>query len=157
MDKQNLQGRSEMDKERIREVAKELDDTLETKDIESIVSFFADDCEIELLGTSVKGREGARSWLRWQFGHVAQYELIPVTIMIEGNVFFEEFLVKAKLPDGKALESRQAEVLIFDEDYKVTSLRLYFDRLDFADAVAKDPFSKFVVRRLIETSLKGLS
>ena len=145
-----------MDSERIRQVAKELDGTLETKDVESIVSFFADDCEIELLGTSVKGKEGARRWLRWQFGHVAEYQLVPVVIMIEENVFFEEFVVKAKLPNGTALESRQAEVLVFDEDYKVNSLRLYFDRLDFADAVAKDPVSRFAVRRLLRGSLKGL-
>jgi ketosteroid isomerase-like protein len=145
-----------MDTERIRQVAKELDDALETKNIERILPFFADDCEIQLLGIKVKGKEGARRWLRWQFGHVAEYELAPMVIMIEGNVFFEEFMVKARLPDGTELESKQAEVLVYNEDYKVTSLRLYFDRLDFADAVTRDPVSKFVVRRLVKTSLKGL-
>jgi ketosteroid isomerase-like protein len=146
-----------MDTERIRQVAKELDDTLETKNIERILSFFADDCEIQLLGIKVKGKDGARRWLRWQFGHVADYELVPIVIMIEGNVFFEEFVVKARLPDGTALESRQAEVLVYNEEYRVSSLRLYFDRLDFADAVARDPFSRFVVRRLVKASLKGLA
>jgi ketosteroid isomerase-like protein len=145
-----------METERIRQVAKELDNTLETKNIERILAFLADDCEIQLLGIKVKGKEGARRWLKWQFGHVAEYELIPVVIMIEGNVFFEEFLVKAKLPDGTSLESKQAEVLVYNQDYKVVSLRLYFDRLDFADAVARDPVTKFVVRTLIKTSLRGL-
>jgi ketosteroid isomerase-like protein len=145
-----------METERIRQVAKELDNTLETKNIERILAFLADDCEIQLLGIKVKGKEGARRWLKWQFGHVAEYELIPVAIMIEGNVFFEEFLVKAKLPDGTSLESKQAEVLVYNQDYKVVSLRLYFDRLDFADAVARDPVTKFVVRTLIKTSLRGL-
>ena len=146
-----------MDTERIRQVAKELDDTLETKNIERILSFFAHDCELLLLGIKVRGKEGARRWLRWQFGHVADYELVRIVIMIEGNVFFEEFVVKARLPDGTALESKQAEVLVYDEEYKVSSLRLYFDRLDFADAVARDPFSGFVVRRLVKASLKGLT
>jgi ketosteroid isomerase-like protein len=145
-----------METERIRQVAKELDNTLETKNIERILAFLADDCEIQLLGIKVKGKEGARRSLKWQFGHVAEYELIPVVIMIEGNVFFEEFLVKAKLPDGTSLESKQAEVLVYNQDYKVVSLRLYFDRLDFADAVARDPVTKFVVRTLIKTSLRGL-
>jgi hypothetical protein len=76
--------------------------------------------------------------------------------MIEGNVFFEEFLVKARLPDGTELESKQAEVLVYNEDYKVKSLRLYFDRLDFADAVAKDPLSRMIIRKFIKMSLKGL-
>ena len=145
-----------MEAERIRAVAKALDDTLETKDNEKIVEFFADDCEVELLGVTLRGKNGVRKWLEWKYEHVAGYELVPVVIMIEGSVFFEEFIVKARLPDGTGLESKQAEVLVYDEDYKVKSLRLYFDRLDFADAVAKDPISRFIVRKLVKTSLKGL-
>lgn len=87
---------------------------------------------------------------------MAQYELVPVTIMIEGNAFFEEFVVKAKLSNGTALESRQAEVLVLDEDCKITSLSPYFDRLDFADAVGRDPVSRFFVRRLMGMSREGL-
>ena len=145
-----------MDAEKIRVVAKDLDDTLETKNNEKILEFFADDCEVELLGVTLKGKDGVRKWLDWKYQHVSNYELIPVIIMIEGDVFIEEFLVRAKLPDGTEVESKQAEVLVYDEDYKVKSLRLYFDRLDFADAVTKDPISKFIVRKLIKTSLRGL-
>ena len=145
-----------METERIRSVAKDLDDTLETKDNERIMEFFADDCEIELLGVTLKGKGGVRKWLDWKYEHVAGYELVPVVIMIEGNVFFEEFIVKARLPNGTELESKQAEVRIYDEDYKVKCLRLYFDRLYFADAVTKGPISRFIVRRLINMSIKGL-
>ena len=122
-----------MEIEIIREAAKELDDALETKDIQQILPFFTDDCEIELLGVMVRGKEGVRRWLTWQF------------------------IVNAILHDGTKTKSKQAEVLIYDENYKVNSLRLYFDRLDFADSVVKDPISKFIVRRLIKMSLKGLT
>jgi len=146
-----------MEIEIIREAAKELDDALETKDIQQILPFFTDDCEIELLGVMVRGKEGVRRWLTWQYKHVAEVSLVPVVILIEGNVFFEEFIVNAILHDGTKTKSKQAEVLIYDENYKVKSLRLYFDRLDFADSVVKDPISKFIVRRLIKMSLKGLT
>ena len=146
-----------MEIEIIREAAKELDDALETKDIQQILPFFTDDCEIELLGVMVRGKEGVRGWLTWQYKHVAEVSLVPVVILIEGNVFFEEFIVNAILHDGTKTKSKQAEVLIYDENYKVKSLRLYFDRLDFADSVVKDPISKFIVRRLIKMSLKGLT
>jgi ketosteroid isomerase-like protein len=139
----------------IREAAKDLDDALETRDIDTILPFFADDCEIELLGVRGRGREGVRKWLEWQYRHVAKLELVPVVIMIEGNVFFEEFVAKARLHDGSEVESKQAEVLVY-ENNKVTSLRLYFDRLDFANAVAKGFVSKFIVRRLISMSVAGL-
>ena len=146
-----------MEVEKIRQVAKELDDMLETKNIDQILPFFADDCEVELLGVKLNGKEGIRKWLNWQYAHVADYKLEPLNIIIEGNVFFEEFVVRAMLYNGKEAESKQTEVLIYNDDYKVRSLRLYFDRLDFAGAVAKDPVSKFLVRRLIKISLKGLT
>ena len=142
--------------EKIRQVAKDLDDTLETKNIEQILYFFADDCEIELLGVTVTGKEGAGRWLKWQFEHVKEVKLVPVVIMIEGDTFFEEFIVKARLHGGTEVQSKQAEVLVY-EDYKVKSLRLYFDRLDFADSIAKGLISKAVVRRLIKMSTKGLA
>ena len=142
--------------EAIRQVAKELDDALETKEVERILPFFAEDCEIELLGAKVTGREGAKRWLMWQFGHVATVRLVPVVIMIECDTFFEEFIVQATLHDGTQVESRQAEVLVYDRDLKVKSLRLYFDRLDFADALAKDVISRAIVRKVIARSLKGL-
>ena len=146
-----------MKTDKLREAAKELDVSLESKNIDQILPFFADDCEIELLGITVKGKEGVERWLKWQYEHVAKVKLVPVIIMTEGNVFFEEFVVNAKLHDGTKVESKQAEVLIYDENYKVKSLRLYFDRLDFANSVVKDPISKFIVRRLIKMSIKDLT
>ena len=141
--------------DRIREVAKDLDDALETRNIEEILPFFADDCEIELLGTKLTGKESVRKWLDWQYKHVAEVRLVPVVIMVEGSVFFEEFIVNARLHNGTEAQSKQAEVLVY-EDYKVKSLRLYFDRLDFAGSIAKDFVSRAIVRRLIKMSLAGL-
>ena len=140
---------------KIKDVAMDLDNALEKMNIDEILPFFADDCEILLLNIKLEGKEGARKWLNWLFKHIAEMKLEPIIIIVEGDVFFEEFIVKAKLHDGTLLESKQAEVLIY-ENYKIKSLRLYFDRLDFADAVAKDFISKGVVNMLIKRSLKGL-
>ena len=90
-----------MEVEKIRQVAKELDDMLETKNIDQILPFFADDCEVELLGVKLNSKEGIMKWLNWQYTHVADYRLEPVNIIIEGNVFFEEFVVRAMLYNGK--------------------------------------------------------
>lgn len=141
--------------EKIREVAMAFDGALTAKNMEEIVSAFADDCEIELLGIKLTGKKGVKNWVNWLFKHISGIEFIPVNIMVEGNIFFEEFVVKGTLQDGKILESKQAEVLIY-EGCKIKSLRIYFDRLDFADAVAGDPISKRVVGLLIKRSLDGL-
>ena len=141
--------------DRIKEIAMDFDNAIEARDIEQMVDAFADDCEIELMGITLKGKEGARKWSEWLFSSVPNIKFKPIIILIEGNVFFEEFLVTGTLPDGKVVESKQSEVLVY-ENSKIKSLRLYFDRLDFADLVALSFFSKKIVKMLKSRSLKGL-
>jgi hypothetical protein len=75
--------------------------------------------------------------------------------MIEGDTFFEEFLVEAELKSGVQLKVKQSEVLVYEAG-KVKSLRLYFDRLEFAEAVAHDPVSRALVKKIIALSVAGL-
>lgn len=145
----------EQEEDRIKEVAMDFDNAIESKNIDYMVSFFADDCEIELMGITLSGKEGARRWLEWLFDTLVEVKLKPVVIMVEGNVFFEEFILVGTLPNGKTVESKQSEVLVY-ENYKIKSLRVYFDRLDFADVVAEDFISRKIVKMLISRSLKGL-
>jgi ketosteroid isomerase-like protein len=141
--------------EKIRQAATELDNAIEIKDIDRIMSGFSDDCEIELLGIKLTGKEGLKKWIDWMYAHLAEIKFEPITIMVDGNVFFEEFILKGRLHDGTEVQSKQAEVLIF-ANYQVKSLRLYFDRMDFAHSVAKGIISKALVRRVVRESLKGL-
>jgi ketosteroid isomerase-like protein len=142
--------------EEIREVASAFDRALEDKDLKAIMEKFAEDCVIELLSVKLSGKEGARKWFDWLYKHVATLKLLPVTIMVEGNIFFEEFVVEATFYDGEKARSNQAEVLVF-ENSKIKSLRLYFDRLDFSSSVAKDVISKTIVKQLVKKSLEGLT
>lgn len=140
---------------RIKEVAMDFDNAIEARDVEQMVDAFADDCEIELMGITLKGKDGARKWSEWLCNSTPNIIFTPIIIMVEGNVFFEEFLVTGTLPNGTVVKSKQSEVLVY-ENYKIKSLRLYFDRLDFADLVAQGFFSKRVVNMLKSRSLKGL-
>jgi ketosteroid isomerase-like protein len=138
-----------------RKVAMAFDKALERKDLQAAVDMFVDDCEIELLGVKLSGKQGARKWLDWIYTHVAEIKFLPITIMLEDNTFFEEFIVEAKFHDGEEARSKQAIVLLF-ENLKIKSLRMYFDRLDFSSSVAKDVISKTIVRELVKKSLEGL-
>lgn len=142
--------------EEIRSVAMALDEALESKDLQAVIEKFADDCEIELLSVKLLGKEGVRQWFNWIYTHVDEIEFLPVIIMIEGNIFFEEYVVKAKFHDGEEARSKQTVVLVF-ENLKIKSLRMYFDRLDFSSSVAKDVISKTIVRELVKKSLEGLT
>ncbi len=67
----------------IRKAAVNLDNAIEKKDTEKILSSFSDDCEIELLGIKLKGKEGVRRWINWLYKHLAEVRFLPVTIMID--------------------------------------------------------------------------
>ena len=141
--------------EEARKVALALDNALENRDLQGVMDKFADDCEIELLGVKLFGKEGVRKWVNWMYEHVVELKFLPVTIMVEGTTFFEEFVVEAKFHDDEEARSKQTVVLEF-ENLKIKSLRMYFDRLDFSGAVAKDVVSKTIVKELIKKSLEGL-
>ena len=147
-------GREQSEKE-IRRYAKALDDAIEGGNVDEVMSYFSDDCEIELLGVKLSGKEGLRKAFDWIYKYLKDMVLVPITIMVDGDVFFEEFMVKAKVKGGKELQVKQAEVLVY-EDYKVKSLRLYFDRLELADAFTSNALERVMVRQLVKESLKGL-
>ncbi len=135
--------------------AKDFDDAIETRNVDRILPFFDEECTIELFGLTLRGHEGARKWLEWMFQHLSAISFDPIVIMVEGNVFFEEFVVNGTLYDGRHVQSKQAEVLIYEKSL-VKELRLYFDRLDFAESVATGWITRKIIKRLITASTKGL-
>jgi ketosteroid isomerase-like protein len=143
------------DSERIREVAMEFDNAIEARNIDAISESFTEDCEIELMGITLSGKEGVRKWVNWLFNSVPEIKFTPVVIMVNEGVFFEEFIVTSTLSNAKVVRSKQSEVLVY-ENYKIKSLRIYFDRLDFSDFVLRDFLSKRVVKMLKSRSLRGL-
>ena len=126
--------RSMQSESSIREAAAELDAALETGDLERVVRCFSDDCTIELLGVRLRGHAGVRRWLDWVFSHVERIEFSPRVISVDEGNFIEEFGVVGTLANGRQLESNWAEILTY-RDNLVTSLRLYFNPIDFAPAL----------------------
>ena len=130
---------SEQTAETIRVAATRLDDALERGDTEEVVACFAEDCEVELLGVRLCGRDGVRRWLRWMKARgIQSLWFTPRSIVVEGDVFVEEFLASLRMVDGRMVESRQSEVLVYENNL-VKSLRLYFDPMDFAEIHRHSP------------------
>lgn len=75
--------------------------------------------------------------------------------MLKVNIFFEEFVVYATLINWVNLRSKQSEVLEY-KDYKIRSLRLYFDRLELAQSLFKNPITSFLLGKIISKSIEDL-
>ena len=140
----------------IKRLAKALDDAIESKDIEELVSYFSNDCEVELLGIKLSGKEGLKKAIAWMFRYLREITLTPITIIVDENVFIEEFIVKAMTGKGEEIQTKQTEVLVYNGEYKVKSIRLYFDRLELAAAYVSNPLERFMVNWLTKASLRGL-
>ncbi|MFX1329595.1 MAG: hypothetical protein ACFE91_15820 [Promethearchaeota archaeon] len=75
--------------------------------------------------------------------------------MVEDNIFFEEFIIHVTFYQNKKLNVKMVEVLEY-RDYKIKSLRLYLDRLEFADLLTKGYISKKLVKLIKKRSLRDL-
>ncbi|MEA3501199.1 MAG: nuclear transport factor 2 family protein [Actinomycetota bacterium] len=118
----------------IRQAASDLDEALQAGDLDRVVACFSEECTVELLGVRLHGHDGVRRWLDWVFAHVERIEFAPRVISVDGDTFIEEFGVTGILADGRLLNSQWAEILTY-RDELVTSLRLYFNPIDFAPAL----------------------
>jgi hypothetical protein len=142
-------------RERILKLASDLDNDLEKMNIDTLLPYFSDDCEVELLGITLKGRLGLIKWLNWFFDSFSSIKFEPIVIMVEGDTFFEEFYIYGTTIDNQKIAGKIAEVLIY-ENYKIKSLRLYFDRLNFAEASINGFIGKLVTNLIKKKSIKGL-
>jgi hypothetical protein len=142
-------------KDKILKLASDLDNDLELKNVEKIIPYFSEDCEIEMLGITAKGVSGLRKWLIWFFNMYETIKFEPIVIIVENNIFFEEFYIHVSFKKGKQLSVKVAEVLEY-ENYKIKSLRLYLDRLEFAEAALEGFISKKLVKLIKKRSLEGL-
>jgi len=142
-------------KEKLLRLAADLDNDLETQDVQKLLPYFSEECEIEIFGHSLKGREGVEKWLKWFFGIFKTIKFEPIIIMVEENIFFEEFYITVSFENGETIRVKVAEVLTYEND-KIRSLRLYLDRLEFVEASLKGFFSKSIVKMIKKKSVEGL-
>ena len=97
-------------KNKILKLAEELDNDLELQDIDKLIPYFSQDCEIEIFGLKIKGKEKLKDWLNWFFTLFDTIKFEPIVIMVEKNIFFEEFIIHVSFNQGKELSVKVAEV-----------------------------------------------
>jgi ketosteroid isomerase-like protein len=143
------------DKNKILKLAEDLDKDLELQDLDKLIPYFSEDCEIEIFGKILKGHSELKKWLEWFFNLFETIKFEPKVIMAEKDRFFEEFVIHVTFHQRTHLSVKIAEVLEY-KDYKIKSLRLYLDRLQFSDILTKGFISKKVVNLIKKKSLEGL-
>jgi steroid delta-isomerase len=100
--------------------------SFEKQDVDGILNVFADDCWIEdPIGSERRvGKEALREFYQGAVGIGATMTL-ESEIRIAGNEAAFGFRLNADLPNGK-LSVRPIDVMVFNDQGKVTSMRAYF-------------------------------
>jgi hypothetical protein len=141
--------------EKIRTVAKELDDAVERHDIPAVLTCFTDECSVELFGTTLHGKVQLEKALRWLYKIMGEIRFEPLTILINDEVFIGEFIFRGKKQKTE-ISIKATEVLIY-EDYKVKILRLYLDGLQIATVMSSGFFEKSLLRMVNKKISQSLS
>lgn len=141
----------------VRDTAEKFGGYVGAKNVEAVISCFAEDCEIEFLNVKLKGKHGAGEWIKWLYGHMSELRYEPVFTMSDGNVFFVEYVLVGKLHNGIDIKSRQAQIMIFDSEGRIKHFRYYFDRLDFVESAINRIMAKSLVQIFNQKTLNDLS
>jgi ketosteroid isomerase-like protein len=143
------------EKSKILQLAADLDKHLESQNVERVLNFFSEDCQIELLGITLVGISGVKKWLNWFFSMFQTIRFEAINIIVRNDIFFEEFIINVSLKNGKRMKGKMAEVLVY-KNYKIRSLRLYFDRLVFAEAAIDSYVARKLIKFIKKKSVEGL-
>jgi ketosteroid isomerase-like protein len=136
-------------------IVDEIDRAVQRRDVDAVLKHVADDCVVELVGVRLTGKAGVRRWINWLYRTASTLSFSCDTMSLNGSTVWKEYDVHAKLRNGNSVRAKQVALTEFRGD-KVQSIRVYFDRLAYAEGLADDFVSRRIVREMVDRSLEGL-
>ena len=139
----------------IRKVADQLDRAVERRDLNTVLGFFTENCEVTLFGIKLTGKDALGRAFQSLYEKLENVRFEPITIMTEESTLFEEFRLHATSPGGEAVSIEAAEVLNFDGNL-VVGMRLYLDRLQLAGIIAEGILERKLLEAIERKSREGI-
>jgi ketosteroid isomerase-like protein len=126
-------------------------------DMDSTLSFFAEDAVWQALEGVFKGKEEMKRYLTWEFKMMRQIKFkdAGIGLVVKGNKAVYEYMLEAVTNQGMKFEG--PGVCIYEiGDGKIEQHRVFGDRLLVAKQAAKGLVQKRVVNSLVNAMEKGL-
>lgn len=151
-----------MSEERIESIVRDFGEAFVKRDVEKMLSFFAEDAVwVSPVGT-FKGKEGLRRVLTWdtQVSPTAKSKPSGIGIMVKENKAVSEALGEG-LVEGKKYESLGITVFEFSGD-KIQHIRFFYDKLSIIKQVTMQYkgvtgwFAKRLINYIVGRGEKGL-
>jgi len=127
------------------------------RDVEKMLSFFAEDGVFVSRDGTFKGKEELRRFWTWdvKVNPNVKYRDAGVGIVVKGNKIFHELIVEGVTPDGRKFEIPGMDVYEIS-DGKIQQKRSFYDGLSIAKQCAKGWLEKTIINAVVNRMEKGL-
>jgi len=151
-----------MSEENIENIVRDFGEAFVKRDVEKMLSFFAEDAVwVSPVGT-FKGKEGLRRVLTWdtQIMPTVKSRRSGIGIMVKENKAVAEDISEGEY-EGKKYEVPAVTVFEFSDD-KIQHIRLFYDKLSIIKQVVmqykgiRGWFAKRLVNSIVKRAEKGL-
>ena len=151
-----------MSETKIKSIVRAFWDAFDARDVEKMLTFFAEDAVwVSPVGT-FKGKEGLRHVLTWdtQIMPTSKSRSSGIGIMVKGNKAVSEGISEGDY-EGKKFEEPGITVFEFSND-KIQHIRLFYNKLSMVKQVAMQYtgivgwFAKRIVNYIVKSGEKGL-
>lgn len=148
----------------LEDVVKAFEEAYETRDVERILGFFADDGEWVLTGLGAfKGKEAVRKVVEWdaRVTPTVTHRSAGIGMLAKDNVVVREAVAEATY-EGLPYEIPIATIFEFGDDRKIRSMHSYYDKLGEMQQIAnqfrgiKGWFPKKLMNYIVAQGAKGL-
>ncbi len=133
-------------------------DAFNRKDLEGLLSFFADDAVMVRPEGTFRGKDEIRRFYRWNFAGYLRNTLVEKNLICEGNKVVFEFVSEATIVRGsKELRQHLPGMVLFEfKDERVQQVHDYYNKLLGAQQLANGWFEKTIVNGVVKRMEKGL-
>jgi len=145
-----------MSKEELISIMRKFKDAFNKKNLEKILSFFAEDADWVNPNGEFKGKEEIKNYFKWAFEINPDQKIIEsgVKIIAEEDKAVYEHILEGSV-EGMKYQILALCIYEFKGD-KFQHLRSAYDRLSMAKQLAKGPIAKTAVNTIINRMEKGL-
>lgn len=132
-----------------------LNEALERKDADSILSLYSDDATLEVSEGTFAGKEEIGRYWRWQFGQASEITSTEVEMIVQGDKLCAVHMIGVTMSNGMKWTAPVTCIYSF-ADRKIQSHRMCFDRLLVAKQAAKGWLAGKLVGSVVSKMEKGL-
>jgi ketosteroid isomerase-like protein len=146
-----------MSEEKLESFLRDFGKAFVERDVEKMLSFFAENGVFVSPEGTFKGKEELRRYWTWNVKVNPNVKLrdTGVGIVVKGNKIFHELIVEGVTPEGRKFEIPGMDVYEISEG-KIQQKRSFYDRLSVAKQVAKGWLENTIINVVINRMEKGL-